>query len=483
MISYLRKNHLATLLLLVFGALFLLRIINLGYSDYSTDEATVLGYLRSNSQVFSTDYLLQQRKGPLQWLVVLLPYFILKDVYHEFAFRLPFAIFNIFALYFFFKFVEKETKNFSLALMSTFLLGVNGFIVAFGRFVQYQSLNLFFSSLSLYFFARFLHEDKNKFFYFGTATFSLSLLAHWDAVFIVPYLIYVIMKKFDLKMILVSVFLGLMLVGPFLIPFLRDLRSNERNRDYFSSRLGLKEEISLQEVRFKTSVYNPFLFIGFTVLLLFVAVPFARQYYIFWFWFLSVFAAFLLFIKVPGTHTYNILLPVTVLVSSGYRELSRYFKNGYKLLPIGVIIAVLCFFYYQTYILFVNVDKEYPWEQEKIFRYLTPEYDHGDLTNHIIGFTHGRKWSEARIFIEEYLNNQDPKEKYTYITNENKTIANFYIDLDYGESNRMLALGVKNPYNFAQDYKFSYISGRKTLHNIKNAHGDTLIRIYEIIRE
>jgi hypothetical protein len=483
MTNFLKQKSWTILLVISFVLLFALRIIDLGYSDYNTDEATVLGHLKREGTVYSADYLLSQRKGPLQWLVASLPYLLFGDIGHEFWYRLPFALFNFAALYFLYHFLLSETKNKYLSLGATFLVGVNGLLVAFSRFVQYQSLNLFFSFVSLYFYSRFLHEDNKKMSYFGAVAFSVSLLAHWDALFILPYISYVLLKKFSLKTVLINFSLILIFCGPFLIPLLAHLKGNNADLNYFFERLGWKDEYSLNEVRFRTLVYNPFLFSSFVTAFLALSLFFIKKYLTLWIWFLGSLVAFIFFIKVPGTHVYNLLVPAMILAAVGYYEISKYLANEYKIVPIGLFIAVLCFLYYQTYLLLVNHQKEYPWEQIKIFRYETSEYDHGDLTNHLIGFSHGRNWVEVNRYINKYLKEQPDAAKYTYITNENKTISDLYMDIPYGVSNKYLAIGVKNPYNFATDYQFSQVNGKRPLKEIKNSNGETVVKIYEVISE
>ena len=127
MIESLKRNYWQILVMAIFLLLLALRIVNLGYSDYNTDEATVVGQLQREGAVYSLDYLWQQRKGPLQWIVAAIPFVILKSIYHEFWFRLPFALFNLGGIYFLYKFLKLETKNKYFALAAAFFVGINGF--------------------------------------------------------------------------------------------------------------------------------------------------------------------------------------------------------------------------------------------------------------------------------------------------------------------------------------------------------------------
>ena len=461
---------------IVFVALAALRIVNLGYSDYIPDETTVMDHFRKNGPVLDLEYLAKQRKGPMQWLMVLPINFIYGNVFNELVFRVPFAIASILSIYFFYKFLETSTEDKYTALLGSFLFGVNGFMIAFGRIVQYQSLNLLFSSISLFFFAKFLKESDKKFCFYGIIFFTLSLFSHWDAVFILPYIIWVFIQKRDFKLILLSGLISLLLFSPFFVPFaLFNFVSGENHEDYFSTRIGAKDTFSLNEVRVKNSLYNPFLFTTLCLVFLLVSVVWIKEYYIFWIWLVTAAVVFVFFIKTPGTHTYNLVIPMIILCSIGFVRLGELLPKEYRVVPLGLGIMACSFLYYQSFLIFVDTKNEYPWNREEIFRYKTKVYDSKTLTNNIIGFPYGRNWSEVRDFIQS----EDGFEDYTFTTNDNSAVSSFYLDIPFDITQNMYLIGVKNPYTFVSDYQFSQIENKSSIKSVKDSNGETVVKIYK----
>ena len=133
-----------------------MRFQYLGYSDYIPDEpGAFLFYGKTpESNETAVRFLLNQRKGPLQFVISHIPYSLTGTFNNELAERIPFAIFNILSVVIFYKFVSQLTGNRLAGFVSAMLLSTNGFTVAFGRIAQYQSLNLFFSISALYLYSR-----------------------------------------------------------------------------------------------------------------------------------------------------------------------------------------------------------------------------------------------------------------------------------------------------------------------------------------
>jgi len=468
------------ILLMLLMALAWLRFSHLGYSDYIPDETTVMTHYRDNGPVLDLTYLAKQRKGPMQWLIALTTNFFYRNVFNELVFRIPFALANVLSIVFFYKFLEEHTKNKHIALLGAFLFGVNGFMVAFGRVVQYQSLNLLFSSISLYLFARYMHEGDSKLCLYGTLFFAFSLLSHWDAVFILPYIIYVFTKQQSFRLIILSLLLTLVLFMPFFVPFaLFNFVQGEHHQDYFETRVGVRNELNLSQVRFKNTLYNPFLFTIFCVFMLVISLVWVRKYLIFWLWFVTALAVFAFFVRSPGTHVYNLLIPLIIIVAIGFVELAELLPLDFRIIPAGLAAVVCAFLYYQSYLIFADLKVQYPWESEVVFRYRTKNYDHGTLTNNIIGFPHSRHWPEIRNFIQSWENYKN----YTFTTNENTAMASFYLDIELQTSQNMFVIGVKDPYSFISDYKFSQINGKRTVKTIRDEDNNTLAKIYVVEHE
>ena len=457
-----------------------LRLFNLGYSEYIPDEGIIISTLKHYGG-FSWEFLLSQRKGPVQFLILLLPYLFTKDVFNEFIFRLPYALVNILSIYVFYLFVKEYSKDKYIALVSTYIFGVNGFMIAFGRVMQYQSLNLLLSSFSLYMFSK-------KRYVLGSLFFGLSLLSHWDALLILPLISYLILKELSFKSIFnILVTLSIILL-PFFIPYTKNYLNNVGNQNYLFSRVSSADlspsSISnkISDYIFKTELYNPFLFLVpvllFSILSLFTLVlkgakkdMVSKDQIAIWIWFLSMFIFFLLFAKKSGTHIYNLYLPLSILSGYGvvslYRVVSKYLRFVYVL----IIIFWFMFLYFQAFVLFVDVKKEYPFEQKNILGLKTKEYTHENLTNNIIGFNHFRNWEEIDNTLKELGAT-------SYYTNEDASISNFYVGVPYSQYGYDFVVGVKRPISFMNDYKMSGIKGKSTVSEIKNLFGETVAKIY-----
>jgi hypothetical protein len=492
---------------------FYLRFKHLGYSEYIPDEVAVLMPLKENGY-YTSAFLLEQRKGPIQYLVSHIPYLLTLDILNEFVMRIPFALSSILAIVFFYKLVKEITNNKWIGFFSALLLTVNGFIVAFGRIVQYQSLNMLFSFIALYLFAK--HRPV-----WGTVFLGLSLLSHWDVVYVLPVIAVLLIKhKAKFGVLVKSSLVGLVVVLPFLLPYGLNYIKDSSNQEYFASRAGVDNfsEIDFQDkvsdYLFRSELYNPFLLTSFILGAAVLSLLSPKRSWIFYLWFGFSLLFFIFFIRKPGTHVYNMFIPLSVLAGIGIYncfelifkigslagKFSKHLRIGFSTLVAVPLVCVYGFLVYQTNAVFIDHSIEYPWQQEHLsfgkaehlekFPWLakiypaygleleTKSYDHTNLTNNIIGFPLYRNWEEANRFLLE--ENSKNAHSLGYITNETRSIAAFYMDLpyEYDLGSSYYAIGVKRPLSFVKDYKFSQIKGKSTIHKVADAIGDTVIRIY-----
>jgi len=136
------KIHLG-ILIIIFSVFAFLRFYNLGFSEYIPDETTVVTPVKEHQSI-SREFLESQRKGPIQFLVAGTVSLFNVPIENEFIYRVPFALASIFGLLFAYLAVLEISNNKAVATVAVLLLGINGFLVAFGRIVQYQSFNLLF---------------------------------------------------------------------------------------------------------------------------------------------------------------------------------------------------------------------------------------------------------------------------------------------------------------------------------------------------
>ncbi len=493
-----RINILIVAVLLV--AAGFLRLKDLGYSDFISDEPGTFLY-RGLPHKFPDrtpwEFLLDQRKGPIQVFVGYIPYFLLGTYHNEFAQRLPFALFSIFAVVVFYFAIKKLTKSTLVGVLAACLLLVNGFTAAFGRVAQYQNLNLFFSLAALYFYSFLLDSYSLKYSFLGTICFALSILSHWDAVYVLPVIIFIFAKFLSnreikaaskVKLLVANFVLGCVVLAPFMMPYLQNYKSSQSNQDYLLSRINIRDSYANEEDIFRFKMYNPFVTYEFYTIFALLGVAFDLYFVVrkrkgafggFTLWFICIFLAFKFFVYYAGTHIYNVTIPVVVLCAIALASIVRIFPKRLRSVPVVGIALLFGFFYYQSYRIFVEHKVEYPWERENILGCKTFDYESlGKSIRHLIGFPHKRYWEEINDFVmsQNKLNN----EEFGYFSNEDKGLSGFYMEADYRTQNGFYAVGVKRPLSFVTDYKMSNIKGKNTVYVIENEYGETVVRIYRV---
>lgn len=507
------KNNLERffLILLILSTLFL-RFKNLGYSEYSTDEPGAFLFRGQNANETTKEFILRQRKGPMQVVVAYIPYLLTGGSYqNELAMRIPFSLFNTGAVILFYFLIKRLSENKKVAFIAAFFLSFNGFIVGFGRIVQYQNLNLFFSILATYFYTTLLYpkeKHKIKRTVAGTVALSLSILSHWDAFYFFPIIAIIFLKflfnksyekRYKIRLILFNVLVGVLVLAPFMVPYIRNYQKSPANQSYFNSRVDFKPKFDRSTDIKRVILYNPFLMVetyvvlGFLGLLYDLISIFVKklQYKFsgfFTLWFIVVTLLFLFVIGYPGTHIYNFLIPAIVLASFGFLALDKIFSKKLKLsflkIPLYTSITlVLIFLFWQSHQIFVDYKQEYPWHQAEIFDLKTQEYSHEDVEvqRNLLGFPMNRGWKKINEFINE--ENVRRGKTLTYYTNDQKSITNFYMNVSFSRNSRpYYAVGIKNPYNFVTDYKFSQIDGKSTIKKIK-VSGETRAQIFIVKRK
>lgn len=475
------KNKLEVLFVaLTVFVLGFLRFNNLGYSQFIPDETTVMSAVKHGESLLDPEFLFAQNKGPLQFIVAELVSLLGFSVYDEFSYRVPFALLNIGSLVILYFLIKKLTGSVLGATFGVFLFGVNGFTVAFGRLVQYQSLNIFFSILSLYFIYTYTQTNKSRYFLLSTTAFILSMLAHWDAVIFAPILLYLGLKPKIKKDILVNgLILGFFCLV-FVLPFYSYVKNNISSDKYLSDRLGYvssSQEDHIDYYRNFVELYNPFFFVEIFVVFSFFGILSIKSHKEYFVWYVIVLFLFLYFVRRSGTHIYNVLLPFSIISGIGVATLTSFLPKLTKPIIITLGFPFFVFLWWQSFSIFADVNIEYPWQQEVFSNTLkTPAYGSEDLTNNVIGFPINRRYKEMRVYLEDTFGNG--YSEYTYQTNGSTSTASYYIELDPSLSDKTFVLGIKRPSTFVTDYKFSNIKPKSTIAKFKNESGETVSRIY-----
>ncbi len=164
-------------LLLVAG---LLRFTNLGYAEFHGDEAR--GVLRAVAVIQGyEDVLLLHKKGPTE---IVLPALLLALTGHinETTARLPFALANLAALGGVWLLGSRLFTPLA-GWIAAFILAFEGHLIAFARFVQYQSVVLLTSVLVALILVRVWQTPKavGRYLTLAAILWAVGLLSHYDA--------------------------------------------------------------------------------------------------------------------------------------------------------------------------------------------------------------------------------------------------------------------------------------------------------------
>ncbi|MDC0449163.1 glycosyltransferase family 39 protein [bacterium] len=482
-----QKNKDYYLILLVVLAV-LLRLMNLGYSDFQGDEIKAL--FRPTQNISSYEFLLDQRKGPIQFIVTGLVGLFDNNFSSQFLARLPFALAGILAVVYFYKLLKIHFDN-KVAFYSAFFLATNGFFIAFSRLVQYQSFVILFDVLALYFLTLAVKRKgfEVKGIYLGFIFWALSVLSHYDGIFIAPFVLYLLIgwwkkseiQKLKLKTLLFSGLTFLILVGSFYIPFIFSISS--ATKDYWAGRITGDVSAKLSSSRYLFTVYQPIYAVHiYTILgLLGVLSLYKRRGALVWVfaWLLIPLLFLEKFVYIPGTHIYTYLLPAFVFLAFGVISIERaikfVLKGDYNIVLRNTgLVMVLGFLFLQSYMVFVDNKTEYPWKDEKFLLWTFP---HPSPIYHLsmFGFPYNRNWEGIQEFTRNY------SDITAYSTNERKSIPRFYVPLEKSSEKAGFYIYIRDPQSFTNEIlseKAAYWVERYKPQYTFTRNGETLSRVY-----
>jgi len=494
---------------------FSLRIINLGYSDYQGDEIKSFFILAENQGL--AEFLLNQRKGPGQFIITLLVKQFNHNYSNEFLTRILFALAGFLAVVFFFKFVE-NTFNKKVAFYSSLFFATNGFLVALSRISQYQSFVILFMMMSIYMAERSIKDEryKKKGIFLSFLFWAFSILFHYDGVFIAPVIFYFVflwskkyVKEFNrndpfFKHFLTTILLSASLLAIFYVPFILNLSQNTLS--YWGGRISGEVSAKLSSSKYLFTVYQPIYAIHFYTFLflvgiIYIFVPIIKKYFsnikytklipqytfnkaltIFvLIWFLSPLIFLEGLIYIPGTHIYGYLVPMFIFLALGIVFIEKILEKFKKYFLPSVIsytglFFLFLFLFLQSHAIFVDHSREYPWESEN---FLIWEFPSPTPIFHLsmFGFPYYRNWEGIGNVVMASDNNG------YYSTNERKSIARFFVPLRKSTDNAGHFIHIINPQSFTnniQQEKASYWAERYPPVFTFSKSGKDLVRVYKM---
>lgn len=370
------KNVIFQIFLLLAIASFF-RFTHLGYSEFQGDEARAI--LRAAEIIRGwDDVLFLHKKGPVEILIPAI-FYSLSSRTNEFVARFPFALANLvglIAIYLLGRRMFNERVGFAAAL----LLAIEGYMVAFSRIVQYQSVVFLMTALSIFCFYRFfrLEEGGYKYLVLGSLFAGVGLLAHYEAIFALPVGAYLILRKarrarewvrLAVSSLAVFAFVALSFYLPFLIhPHFRETLS------YIAeSRVGGGIPYNnLPDFFVRSTFYNSTYYIVFLILLMVAAAikmlvsrRASMELKTLLLWFTVPFILYFFLMRKVHTHYYLIFAPWILIggtVIDGWRQSIQGMVKRRKALlgiPSALAVALILVFAYYTYMVFVQHNPEY----------------------------------------------------------------------------------------------------------------------------
>lgn len=419
------------LLSLLVIATFWLRLAQLGYSNYQGDEIKALCLPAAGQSL--VDFLMGQRKGPIQFLITGATGLLTADCSNELIFRIPFACASILSIYFFWHLIRLHFDE-QIALYASLFFATNGFFVAFARIVQYQSVVVLCTVVSLYFLSLSVYEIKWRIagLYIGVISAAIGILAHFDALFVLPPALYLIRlwyvrsrenhtwlassrKHLVIALILFGVFIGL-----FYIPYTLSLTAYQL--EYWERRMngGLRHTGQIFKLYHSTVVLYVY---GLLTLMAFPRIRRSEPFFLVWFWLLPPLIFMNLLMQNPKTHIYSYFLPLMALLAHGLltweRCLQRIFSKAAPWLFGLSNVALFLFLIHLEHTIFVDHIVEYPTEPKP---YLLWHLNRSKRLG-TMGFPYRREWQSISAFMKGQQNEGSTR----FITNEELKIATFYL--------------------------------------------------------
>jgi hypothetical protein len=415
------------------GVSLLLRLVELGYSNFQGDELNALcKYTDYKSIPQFLAYLLGQQKGPVQYVLTCAYSLFDPGFSSELAIRLPFAIANLAALVCFFLLARRLFST-QVAIYAAFMFAVNGIFIAFARIVQYQSFVILGGVGALLSLVLALDHERWRVpgLYLSFLLAAMALLAHFDAAFFLPPMAILIVHGWwrfrsqpgfsRLRAHLVAaVALFTFLVLAFYVPYALHLGPYQTN--HWENRFNGETTNILQLFEF----YNPgpMLWIGLGLVIVgSTRVRNTLSWQVLLAWLLPPLIFMTLIFKDSRTHAYTYILPMFLLAGLGLDTLigwlARSVGERAARVTIAGILVVFLVLSYINYTIFVDQTPEYPWHPKQV---LGMQLEGGRLTG-TFGFPYQRDWREIGAWFQALPQDEQP----VVVTNEKFQFITFYL--------------------------------------------------------
>jgi hypothetical protein len=255
----------------------LLRFTNLGYAEFHGDEARAV--LRAAALLQGNeDVLFVHKKGPTE---ILLPALLLSltGQVTEATARLPLAIANLAALCAVWLLGARLLGPLA-GWIAALLLAMDGYLIAFSRFLQYQSIVLLASVLAVLIFYRLFRQPyaPGRFLTLAAILLATGLLSHYDAIAAgAPALLLLgallrtkhgAARNSLWRSVGMALFVGALLAGLFYVPFVLHPRFEATYTYLVDQRFVAGQQFpynNLADVFRRSLVYNAGVYVAFMI--------------------------------------------------------------------------------------------------------------------------------------------------------------------------------------------------------------------------
>lgn len=445
--------YLGLLLILIVALGAWLRLANLGYSEFQGDEAIAMTQpLPGDSFI---DFLLAQRKGPIQFLITHVLAQVDPSHSHAVFWRLPFALAGIASIWVIYRLASLYFGKIA-GLYAGILLATNGLFVAFSRIVQFQSIVVLGTLLTLYWLSLALRHGPRgaTWLYLAAIAASITCLAHFDGSAVVPPAIFLLVLWYRRNAAIVStrkarwhvaVTAALFLVPllAFYVPFAFLIQPDTTN--YWIDRWLGRPSVSTTVFSYYNGQIATFVYLSLAVVGALSLWRRSRETQIFMLlWIVPPLIVTEPFMSAPRTHISTYILPGIILVAQGFDIAASAIARGWNRItgsdlraPFSHLAGILVIVVFAgiSHTLLVDHRPEYPWEPK---RFLAMNFPSKVMAG-VMGFPYRRGWERAAAYLDRHA---EPGTQY-YVTNERAALAEFYLPSRF--VNADLADGVLTP--------------------------------------